>query len=335
MGTWNHWLIEQAQPLLDGYLSAHPEFEYRSDDQPAQGTNQVVVRVYRGNEAIIIKLYKERHDWDLEHVALVHFAGSGVVPELIDASYPRVIAMSEIGTEDHYPYVTRVLDDPEQAPDLEGLCCDIGRGIGTLVRVPFCDPSGAERRKRDEWVRRIAGRAREVVTRSDKLNHPVLLASVDLLEHRLDALLDQPATLYHDDVGNVRVCEGRFVGFIDLAGVRVGCEHLQLGKALASFCDYRRRSMLAGMAADWRAILDGFIGATGQTLSTDDHALVLAASHFERWIRITAWGGWDGAPDHPNAERQYKDLAHSVKSIASRNAIAREVCPSLEIPAQG
>ena len=58
---------------------------------------------------------------------------------------------------------------------------------------------------------------------------------LDFIESELDAIFAQPRILYHQDIGNSHVHNGKFTGFFDLEMCRVGTAAMQLGIATCLF----------------------------------------------------------------------------------------------------
>ena len=111
--------------------------------------------------------------------------------------------------------------------------------------------------------------------------------NLDFIESQLEAIFSQPRVLYHQDIGNLHVKQGRFIGFFDLEMCRVGCASMQLASA---------SGMLHGDQGGWQLFREGWQAATGSQLSLDDRKAAAAANHALHWREITRYLSYDGTP---------------------------------------
>lgn len=61
---------------------------------------------------------------------------------------------------------------------------------------------------------------------------PFFTESLTFAEQQIRFIDQQPRILFHEDIPNLCIAQGRFQGFYDLEMGRVGTEALQLGVAL-------------------------------------------------------------------------------------------------------
>jgi Ser/Thr protein kinase RdoA (MazF antagonist) len=281
---------QDALAKVDAFIAEHPGYTRQGVEQPGQGATNRVVFVRRGDDLVVFKVFCQSERKERECYALRHWRETGLVPELIWDVGPRMIVMS---------YVRGVYLG--QARQVDGdtawreACRETGRAIGSLTRVPlsvadrdtfasrFYDGLGALK----AYLGRILELGRGIHKRDPDFRDPFWGENLDFIEAQLDGILSQPRVLYHQDVANLHVRQGRFVGFFDLEMCRVGCAAMQLASSLG---------MLEGEASAWQPFREGWEAAINRPLTLDDRQAAAAASHLLHWREISCYLSYDGTP---------------------------------------
>ena len=305
----------QSDAAIAAFTSGHPECGVDTD-QPAYrgGTNRVTFgRV--GDRLIVFKYFVTPDRYANELACLRHIGPTGLVPEVL-ATSERLIVMSRLaGTGLH----------TVSPPDAPALSEQIGRALGRLGRLALPEPAASSGYSpaRDFtailWGRDVHAALRAYIDRSrnvlDVLPRdlvPFFGASLDLVESHADWVAAQRPILFHEDVHNLTVAGGRFVGFYDLEMCRLGTEAMQLGVALR---------LCAAGPLSWPRLLGGYERQTGRQLDPRDATAALAMHHFYHWIRICRWGLWDGsasAGDYRAAAITYAERHRGEMEFATR-----------------
>ena len=174
-------------------------------------------------------------------------------------------------------------------------CREVGKAVGSFTQMPLSSAGRAdfESRYYDElgpleaYLGRVIEFGRSVQARDPDFRDDVWKENLDFIESQLEGIFSQPRVLYHQDIGNLHVKQGRFIGFFDLEMCRVGCAAMQLASAIG---------MLHGDETGWRHFREGWEAATGSPLSLDDRKAAAAANYLLHWREITRYLSYDGAP---------------------------------------
>jgi len=277
---------EGAAPLL-GYLAAHPEWSLDGVSQPMQGATNLVVVAGRGADRVVLKLFRRSERYQRERLALMHWAGMGLVPRLLDEQSPRLLVMSYLPGD--MLHVVRARQG-EQAW-LDG-CQAVGEAAARLTQVELAQETGRAYSARfyegmgslDRYLGRIVGLGESIHRLDADFQDGYWGASLGLIGDELDGILGEPRGLYHQDASNLHLADGRFEGFFDLEMTRVGGPTMQIASCLRLF-EFRRRA--------WERFAAGWVRVTGQAL---DSRRVLAAGHLLAWREICRYLSYDGTP---------------------------------------
>ncbi len=233
---WATRFTAEALAKVEGFIADHPEYTREGVAQPGQGATNRVHFVRRGETIFVIKVFCEEERKERECFGLRHWAGTGLVPEVLWDDDPRMIVMSHVpGTGLH---VSRTTDGEAAWREAS---VQAGRAIGALTRVPLGegDRAGFESRfykgvaTLEEYLGRIVDLGWGIHQRDPDFRDGFWRRSLEFVEAELPGIFSQERVLYHQDVGNMHVRQGRFEGFFDLEMCRVGCATMQLGSAMS------------------------------------------------------------------------------------------------------
>ncbi len=288
---WATQFTEEALAKVDAFIAAHPEYTRRGVEQPGQGATNRVIFTRRGGELVVLKVFCEAERKERECFGLQHWRDTGLVPELICEDGATLLVMSYVPGV----YLSRPRKGDGEAT-WHAACRDAGRAIGALTQVPLdaADQEAFESRfYRDTptlaaYLGRILSLGRSINDRDPDFRGDYWRAGLDFIEAELPGILAQPPVLYHQDVGNIHVQHGRFMGFFDLEMCRVGCAAMQLGSALGLFD--------GGGAAGWLPFCEGWETATGRPLGAADLRGARAARQLLEWRVISRYLSYDGTP---------------------------------------
>ncbi len=284
------WQTQHAEAQVEAFLAAHPEYTRKGVQQPGQGSTNRVFFARVGEDRVVLKVFCEVERRAREGFGLRHWSRTGLVPKLIYEDEATLIVMS---------YVPGVY--LSQAREVEGheawltSARETGQATGALTRVPLAaaDRQCFESRfYRDvptlaDYLGRVLALGRSINGRDPGFRDTYWRASLDFLEAELPGILAQPRVLYHQDVSNLHVAHGRFVGFFDLEMCRVGCAAMQLGSALR---------MLEEDPEAWASFAAGWEVGTGQALDEATTRAAAAVAHLLSWREISRHLSYDGTP---------------------------------------
>jgi hypothetical protein len=226
-----------------------------------------------------------------ECYALNHWRTTGLVPELLcDVDSEEMIIMSWIKGD----YLGRSIREKEGEEAWRSACRTTGHAAGSLTRVPMTNEEKTDFESRfyegstlKGYLGQILSLGRSVQARDPGFRDQFWKENLDFMEEQQEAILAQPRVLYHEDVANVHVYAGRFVGFFDLEMSRVGCAAMQLGALLND---------VAHRQGEWDSFRKGWEAAIGAEMSLAEKRAAVAASHFLSWRVITRYLTYDGTP---------------------------------------
>ena len=181
-------------------------------------------------------------------------------------------------------------------------CREAGRAIGLLTCVSLREEDRVafeSRFYRDlptlaAYLGRILELGRGIHARDPDFRDGFWRESLDLVEAEMPGILAEPAVLYHQDVANLHVRQGRFMGFFDLEMCRVGCATMQLASSLGMLAQGE------GDGADVSGWLENFSGRLGER---DGQGAWCSRSqggagggHLLSWREISRYMSYDGTP---------------------------------------
>ena len=287
---WRAQQAEEALAKVDAFIAERPAYSREGVEQPSQGATNHVVFALRGDRRVVFKVFCAADRKERECFALRHWVTTGLVPELIWDADPTMIVMS------HVPgvHLAAARELEGEAPWREA-CQEVGRAIGSLTRVTLSAADRADFEVRfyeglgtlEAYLRRILELGGSVQARDPDFRGAFWRHNLDAIEAELDGIFAQPRVLYHQDVGNLHVQRGRFMGFYDLEMCRVGCAAMQLASSFG---------MLRGDATGWALFRQGWEAVTGAPLGPNDRRAAAAAHHLLCWREITRYLSYDGTP---------------------------------------
>lgn len=288
--TWWHDFRDRVEPEVAAFAARHGYILDEAQPEYRGSTNLITLAQTGDGERIVIKRFIDESRYGNEVACLRHFAGRGLVPELRAVDPGRTAAMTRLPGHDALRAIAEAPADARAA-----IARDLGRAVGRMANVPLpIDPA---------FHKAAAGYAmlRRYPTRRESLEHlvatcealaatelafdsPVFRDSLRLLRERASEVEPAREVLFHEDMSNTRIHEGRFAGFFDLEMCRHGIEH-QLLAAGTCFCGAER--------LPWRELLAGYGESTGRSMTTrDDQRTILAMCHLYAWSRASDWGKW-------------------------------------------
>jgi hypothetical protein len=288
---WDTQFTTEALTRVDAFIAQHPELTRQGVEQPGQGATNRVIFARRGDSLVVFKVFCEVERKERECFGLRHWQETGLVPELIwDADANMILTSYVPGTHLH---AARELDG--EAVWREA-CRETGKAVGTLACVPLGSVSQATFESSfygklgtlEAYLGRILDLGRSIHARDPDFGESFWGDSLDFIGTQLDYILCQPRLLYHQDVGNLHVRGGRFLGFYDLEMCRVGCVSMQLGASLGLFVDCGE--------AGWEPFCGGWERATHKALGYDDLKAAEAVQHLLCWREISRYLSYDGTP---------------------------------------
>lgn len=287
---WARRFTEDALARVDAFVAEHPSYSRRDVAQPKQGATNRVIFARCGDGRVVFKVFCEAERKQRECFGLRHWRETGLVPELIRDVDARTIVMSRVPGVD----LREAREVDGEAAWRQG-CRESGRAVGLLTRVdlPAAERAVFEARfyggigTLEAYLGRILELGRSIHARDPDFSGSFWKKSLAFIEGQLDGIFRQRRVLYHQDVGNLHVQQGRFMGFFDLEMCRVGCAAMQLGASLG---------MLRGDEAGWEAFRAGWEGATGAGLGRDERRAAAAAHHLLHWREISRYLSYDGTP---------------------------------------
>jgi hypothetical protein len=290
-------LSDQADPLttaalskVDAYIAAHPEYTRQGVPQPGQGSTNRVVFCRLGEATVVFKVFCQRERKQREIFAFHHWQHTGLIPALVDDVDETMLVMAHLPGV--YLHQSR---QEEPAPLFYRASYATGHAIGTLSRVPLSTADRATFESRfygdtgplEAYLGRIAELGRSIQARDPDFQDAFWRDNLDVIECQLSYLYARPRILYHQDVSNLHVLNGRFVGFLDLEMCRVGCAAMQVASAL---------NMLNGEQTAWEPFRAGWEAATGEPLGLERRQATLAAYSLLQWREISRYMSYDGTP---------------------------------------
>ena len=287
---WPTRFTNEALAMVDAFLAKHPQYTRSGVEQPQQGATNRVIFARRGEELVVFKVFCDTERKARESFAYRHWRETCLVPELIWDDAPRMIVMPFLpGT--HLP-ASREVDG--EAPWREA-CREVGGAIGALTRVPLSTADRADFESRfydglgtlESCLGRIVELSRGVHARDPDFGDDFWRNSLDFVDSQVADIFSQPRCLYHQDVGNLHVQHGQFMGFYDLEMCRVGCAAMQLASSLG---------VLGGKSVAWGLFREGWETATGRPLALNDLTATAAAHHLLCWREICRHLSYDGTP---------------------------------------
>lgn len=287
-------LIARSAIVLEEFVRHHPHYSIDVDQPVARGGTNLVTFGHAGKQPVVFKYFIRPYRWTHEYFCLRHFAQTGYVPQVLQVVPEELIVMTRLPDS---------LVGAAALPEKAKVSYEIGQAVATVVQWPL--PTAENRPLIQSEFEQFAWRSdlgelmRDSLARCWRIQEQVLAyqtpfftESLTFAEQQIDFIDQQPRILFHEDIPNFCVAQGRFQGFYDLEMVRIGTEALQLGVAL----DLCRNQQSGEEWMGWSDFLQGYQATTGRTLSTTDFQALLAMNHFYYHIRLCRWGKWDGDP---------------------------------------
>ena len=304
-----------ALSKVDAYIATHPDYTRRGVTQPGQGSTNRVVFARRGSDPVVFKVFCERERKERELFAFRHWQPTGLIPRLVADADETMLVMSRLPGV--YLQQSRQQDP---APVFAQACRQTGQAIGALAQVPLDAADRADFESRfygetgplEAYLARILELGRGVQARDPDFQDAFWRDNLAFVEGQLPRLYAQPRVLYHQDVSNLHVKDGRFVGFFDLEMCRAGCAAMQLAAALG---------MLEGEQTAWQPFRVGWEAAAGEPLTPEQRQATLAAYCLLQWREITRYLSYDGTPGtgyawaSPADPAQYRALIRAAQTI--------------------
>jgi hypothetical protein len=305
----------RALQQVDAFITIHPDYTRRGVKQPGQGSTNRVVFARRGSEHVIFKVFCEPKRKERACFAFKHWQETRLVPKLIEDISSDMICISWIPgkylAESHK-------DDPEYVW-YEHVYAT-GKAIGSLTQVPinqyqiqvfesrYYHPLG----EFSSYLNRIIELGWLIHARDVDFRGTFWSKNLRFIENQLPLILSQTRVLYHQDVSNLHVYHGNFMGFFDLEMCRIGCAAMQLGASLG---------MLEGNKDTWIWFRDGWEDCTGHKLSNRDCDAAAACYYLLGWREISRYMSYDGINGSgytwasPADPRRYRAQFMSVKQM--------------------
>ena len=287
---WAARFTAEALARVDRFIADHAGLTRQDVDQPAQGATNRVFLARQDDGLVVFKVFCETERKERECFALRHWRVTGLVPSLLWDADPKMIVMS---------YVPGVyLADARNSEGEQAWAeasRESGKAVGLLTKVPlgsedrtwFESHFYAQLPTLESYLARILELGRAIQARDPDFRDGFWRKSLGFIETEMPCILAQPRVLYHQDVANLHVQQGRFEGFFDLEMCRVGCAAMQLGAALGM--------VEAGHAA-WAFFREGWEAGTGMPLTPRDAAAAGAARQLLGWREISRYISYDGTP---------------------------------------
>jgi len=280
-----------AQARVDAFIRKNPDCSREGVKQPSQGVNNLVVFARKDDRMIVFKAFIWPEFKARECYAMRHWQKTGLVPELLcDLDSEKMIIMSWLEGD----FLGNSIREEEGEEAWRNACRTTGHAAGSLTRVPMTDAQKTDFESRfhegstlEGYLGQILSLGRSVQSRDPDFRDQFWKDNLDFMEEQQEAILAQPRVLYHEDVGNLHVHAGRFVGFFDLEMSRVGCAAMQLGTLLKE---------VVCRQGEWDSFRKGWEEASGRQLSLGEKRAAVAASHFLSWRIITRYLTYDGTP---------------------------------------
>lgn len=304
---------------VEAWCSQNAGWTWRGVEQPVQGSTNRVVFVRRGEELRVCKIFCEQERRDREVFALRHWDATGLVPKLVGEVGSRMIVTTFV------PGAHLVASRGQQSRgEWVHSCYEAGWAMARLSRVSLSDSQKSvfEFRFYRE-LPTLAGYLGWILELGRKINAAdagfageFWKKSLDFAKSQIPGILAERPRLYHQDVGNLHVQAGRFMGFYDLEMCRVGCASMQLG----SMMEYIERE-----PAVWQPMREGWEAGVGYLLDEPRLLRALAVHHLLCWRVISRYMSYDGTPGsgYPWAEaadpvwcRRSIEAAHAATGIA-------------------
>jgi hypothetical protein len=289
MSEWENQKTADALARVDRFMAEAGGMTRQGVEQPARGATNRTVFARQGDRIIVFKVFCEPERKERECFGIHHWKETGLTPKLIFDIDSTMIAMS------HVP--GRGLTESRRSNGevrWRQACRGVGRAAGSLAAFPISEADIAAFESRfyrgiesvEKYLGRIVELGRGVCKRDRDFSGRYWSENLDFIESRLEAIYRQPRVLYHQDVSNLHVEQGRFTGFFDLEMCRVGCPALQLGSVLGMLDNTDGHA--------WTQFKLGWTESRGQ-LEESDVESALAAAFLLGWRVITRYLSYDGS----------------------------------------
>jgi hypothetical protein len=284
------WQTADALAQVDAYIARHAGCTRDGVPQPGQGSTNRIVYLRRDGQILVCKVFCQAERKGREAFAMMHWRHTGLVPRLLDEIGDRMIVMSFVPGE--YLWQSRQTDG--EAVWLEN-CRQVGRAMAMLAQVRLTDEQRIAFESQyypdsptlGDYLGRILTLGRSIHLRDPDFGDGFWGRSLDFVQSQLPAILAEPRVLYHQDIGNLHVQAGRFMGFFDLEMCRVGTAGMQLGSAVA-YTDEGTEV--------WPPLREGWELGMARPLSEPELRSAAAVHHLLCWRVISRYLSYDGTP---------------------------------------
>lgn len=306
---WQQQFTAEALAKVDAFIAENPDCAREGVEQPEQGATNRVLFLRRGAELVVFKFFCHPERKERESFAFRHWGETGLLPGLVWDADPRTIVMTHLpGTS--LPASRQV--DGEEA--WREACRGVGKAIASLTQVPLGAAARADFEPRfyeglgplEAYLGRVVELGRSIQARDPDFRDRFWCENLDFIESQLDVIYSQPRILYQQDIANLCVQQGRFVGFFDLEMCRVGCAAMQLASSLG---------MLHGSLEGYELLREGWEAAAGSRLSLEERRAAAACQHLLCWREISRYLSYDGTPGTGHAWAEPADPVRYRKSI--------------------
>lgn len=280
-------MAQQAWPVVERFTQEYPQYTIDPDQAGSASITNYVTFGQWGEQPIVFKYFCQDERKEREVFALRHFAATGVVPQLLAESGPRLIVVSRIPGG--------WIPKPSDATFDVSARAEAGRTLGqaaaklATVPLPAAVAQTFESRFYDgealtDYIHGILQASRAIQQCVACYRDPFFADSLAQIEANLPAILGQPRLLYHQDAMNVHFLANRCSGFFDLEMCRLGTVPMQIGSLWPIIATYQV----------WDVFAQGFGDVTGDLLGPHDLAASRAFAHFLVWRYISDYGDWHG-----------------------------------------
>jgi hypothetical protein len=285
---WKDVLVQRSDAIIADFIRTHPDYSVDPEQPDYRGGTNCATMAHRGSEAIVFKYFDAPDRYRNELFCLRHFAATELAPAVLDVVPEKLIAMTRLRSDG------RALQSLDRST-VKSVSREIGDALAKFMSVPLIRPAEGYWPVTDytpivwgksprESIMIYLDISRSVQSTLAEFRTPFFTESLRLIEAHVDVIAAQREVLWHEDIGNLMVCDGGFTGFYDFEMCRGGTEAMQLGVALG-LCFHH---------TSWPDLLDAYEQRAERKLDTRGLLSVLAMQHFYHWIRVCRWGGWDG-----------------------------------------
>jgi hypothetical protein len=309
--------LQNAIARADAFIATHPEYSRNDVPPPTGGHTNKIVFARRGSDLVVFKIFCEDERKERECFGMRHWQSTGLVPELICECDASMIVMSFVqGT--NLTHLRKIEGDEYW----HSACRAVGHAIASLALTPLSAAAKCEfesrfygRQSLRGYLTQILSLGRKIHERDPDFKDDYWKQSLDFMESQIDVMLAEPSTLYHQDVSNFYVRNGRFQRFFDLEMCRVGTPMMQLGSSLL---------MMSERRDGWSQFKAGWQDALGRPLASRELRAAVGFNSVMQWRVISRYMSYDGTPgtgfawaspaDPDRTRKKLEDVREMVES---------------------